>query len=76
MFITWSTTFIYTLFSSITKNSPKFGPIRLRDALQMLAGPAYQLTINEQTRTVCFQLRETPKSIAEEQSQQAANTVQ
>ncbi|ERF78998.1 PFGI-1 class ICE element type IV pilus protein PilL2 [Gallibacterium anatis] len=66
-----------TLYSRpLPKIHQKFGPIRLRDALQMLAGPAYQLTINEQTRTVCFQLRETPKSIAEEQSQQAANTVQ
>lgn len=66
-----------TLYSlPLPKIHQKFGPIRLREALQMLAGPAYQLTINEQTRTVCFQLRETPKLIATEQSQQAANTVQ
>lgn len=29
----------------------------LRDALQMLAGPAYEITINDVSRTVCFKLR-------------------
>ncbi|OBX06775.1 pilus assembly protein PilL [Gallibacterium salpingitidis] len=67
-----------TLYSRpLPKIHQKFGPMRLRDALQMLAGPAYQLTINEQTRTVCFQLREMPKPTVlteDEQLQQVAHT--
>ncbi|MBN6058660.1 PilL N-terminal domain-containing protein [Aggregatibacter actinomycetemcomitans] len=35
----------------------QFGPMRLRDALQMLAGPAYEITLNDITRTVCFKQR-------------------
>ena len=35
----------------------RFGPLRLRDALQMLAGPAYEITLNDITRTVCFKQR-------------------
>ncbi|MDP8189081.1 PilL N-terminal domain-containing protein [Pasteurella skyensis] len=34
-----------------------FGPTKLRDALQMLAGEAYELTVNEATRQVCFTRR-------------------
>lgn len=71
-----------TLYSRpLPKIHQKFGPMRLRDALQMLAGPAYQLTINEQTRTVCFQLRESPKpvpvvSLDNESTQHVINTAQ
>lgn len=47
-----------TLFSrSLPKVHYQFGPMRLRDALQMLAGPAYEITLNDITRTVCFQQR-------------------
>jgi integrating conjugative element protein pilL, PFGI-1 class len=35
----------------------KFGPMRLREALQMIAGPAYDLTVNDIDRTVCFKSR-------------------
>ncbi|MDU8924304.1 PilL N-terminal domain-containing protein [Pasteurellaceae bacterium LIM206] len=35
----------------------KFGPTKLRDALQMLAGEAYVLTVNDATRQVCFTRR-------------------
>ena len=47
-----------TLYSrSLPKVHYQFGPMALRDALQMLAGPAYEITINDVTRTVCFKLR-------------------
>lgn len=47
-----------TLYSrSLPKVHYQFGPMALRDALQMLAGPAYDITINDVTRTVCFKLR-------------------
>ncbi|WP_285374216.1 PilL N-terminal domain-containing protein [Pseudomonas sp. lyk4-TYG-107] len=32
----------------------KLGPVALRDALQMLAGPAWQLQVNDRQRNVCF----------------------
>lgn len=35
----------------------KFGPMKLRDALQMLAGEAYKLTLNDPLRQVCFERR-------------------
>ncbi|ANF70972.1 hypothetical protein A6043_06480 [[Haemophilus] ducreyi] len=35
----------------------QFGPMKLREALQMLAGPAYEITLNDITRTVCFKQR-------------------
>lgn len=33
----------------------RLGPISLRSALQVLAGPAWQLTIDEVSRSVCFE---------------------
>ena len=33
----------------------RLGPISLRNALQVLAGPAWQLTIDEVSRSVCFE---------------------
>lgn len=36
----------------------KLGPIRLGDALQIMAGPAFQLTIDNVERNVCFQISE------------------
>ena len=33
----------------------RLGPIPLRSALQVLAGPAWQLTIDEVSRSVCFE---------------------
>lgn len=48
------------LFSlNLPKVHYKFGPMRLRDALQMLAGEAYQLTLNAPIRQVCFEPRKT-----------------
>lgn len=41
----------------------QFGPIKLREALQMLVGPAYYVTLNEITRTVCFKPRDKPIEI-------------
>lgn len=32
----------------------KFGPVRLRDAMQMLAGEAYELTVNDALRQICY----------------------
>lgn len=34
----------------------KFGPIKLSDALRIMAGPAWQLTIDDVEREVCFKL--------------------
>lgn len=36
----------------------QFGPMKLYEALQMIAGPAYEMTLNEISRTVCFKARE------------------
>lgn len=36
----------------------KLGPVRLRTALQVIAGPAWQLEVNEVERTVCYSLQE------------------
>ena len=35
----------------------EFGPTKLRDALQMLAGEAFELTLNDPIRQVCFARR-------------------
>lgn len=49
------------LFSlSLPKVHYQFGPMKLREALQMLAGPAYYVTLNDVTRTICFKPREKP----------------
>lgn len=57
-----------TLYSRpLPKVHYQFGPMALRDALQMLAGPAYEITINDVTRTVCFKLRSAvPETVASE----------
>ncbi|MFD1260420.1 MULTISPECIES: PFGI-1 class ICE element type IV pilus protein PilL2 [Entomomonas] len=50
---------IRTLYS---RNLPaahyKLGPITLRNALQVLAGPAFQVNVDEVNRKVCFDVRE------------------
>lgn len=33
----------------------RLGPITLHDALQVLAGPAWQLTVDEVSRSICFE---------------------
>ncbi|WP_101776046.1 hypothetical protein [Pasteurella oralis] len=49
---------VLTLFDrQLPKVHYKFGSMRLRDALQMLAGEAYQLTVNDTLRQVCFKGR-------------------
>lgn len=49
------------LFSlPLPKIHHQFGPIKLREALQMLAGPAYRVTLDDITRTVCFETRDKP----------------
>ncbi len=56
----------------------KLGPMSLRNTLQVLAGPAWQVKVNEVTRGVCFVLRpgfqlpETPKAVAQTSSVQPA----
>lgn len=46
---------VSTLFSRpLPKIHYHFGPMKLREALQMLAGPAYSLTLNDVQRTICF----------------------
>lgn len=32
--------------------------MKLYEALQMIAGPAYELTLNDISRTICFKARE------------------
>lgn len=41
-----------------------FGPMKLRDALEMLVGEAYTLKVNYETRDVCFERRfDIPKKV-------------
>ena len=37
----------------------KIGPVRLSEALQVVAGPAWRMTVDDVSREVCFVLRET-----------------
>ncbi|WDG77562.1 PilL N-terminal domain-containing protein [Pseudomonas chlororaphis] len=41
----------------------RLGPIPLRRALQVLAGPAWQLTTDEISRSVCFEQQKTNASV-------------
>ncbi|MNI13339.1 hypothetical protein D3C73_665570 [compost metagenome] len=70
----------YRLCERSTENAPLFdlplpavhlrlGPILLRDALQVLAGPAWALQTNEQLRQACF--IPTPDSVAKTNAKQA-----
>ena len=42
----------------------RLGPIPLRSALQVLAGPAWQLTTDEVSRSVCFEQLKTEAGVA------------
>ncbi|WP_034097680.1 PFGI-1 class ICE element type IV pilus protein PilL2 [Pseudomonas rhodesiae] len=42
----------------------RLGPIPLRRALQVLAGPAWQLTADEVNRSVCFEQQKTEAGVA------------
>ncbi|WP_223510742.1 MULTISPECIES: PilL N-terminal domain-containing protein [unclassified Pseudomonas] len=42
----------------------RLGPISLRRALQVLAGPAWQLTTDEVSRSVCFEQQKTEADVA------------
>ncbi|MEO8646715.1 PilL N-terminal domain-containing protein [Pseudomonas sp.] len=42
----------------------RLGPIPLRRALQVLAGPAWQLTTDEVSRSVCFEQQKTEAGVA------------
>lgn len=42
----------------------QLGPIPLRRALQVLAGPAWQLTTDEVSRSVCFEQQKTDTGVA------------
>ena len=42
----------------------RLGPISLRRALQVLAGPAWQLTTDEVNRSVCFEQQKTETGVA------------
>ena len=42
----------------------RLGPIPLRSALQVLAGPAWHLTTNEINRSVCFEQQKTDAGVA------------
>ncbi|KPW77253.1 hypothetical protein ALP36_02706 [Pseudomonas syringae pv. coriandricola] len=59
----------------------KLGPMSLRNTLQVLAGPAWQVKVNEVTRGVCFVLRpgyqlpETPKPAEDSPTQQKSSPV-
>ncbi|MGX2956082.1 PFGI-1 class ICE element type IV pilus protein PilL2 [Ursidibacter arcticus] len=55
---------IGTLFSRpLPKVHYQFGPMKLYEALQMLAGPAYEMTLNEVSRTICFKTRVVPAEL-------------
>lgn len=41
----------------------RLGPIPLRSALQVLAGPAWQLTTDEVSRSVCFEQQKTEAGV-------------
>ncbi|WP_454838157.1 MULTISPECIES: PFGI-1 class ICE element type IV pilus protein PilL2 [Pseudomonas] len=41
----------------------RLGPIPLRSALQVLAGPAWQLTTDEVSRSVCFEQQKTDAGV-------------
>lgn len=43
----------------------ELGPIALEKALQVIAGPSFQLEIDQTIREVCFSLRETPMTISD-----------
>lgn len=57
---------VRSLFShQLPKVHYQFGPMRLREALQMLSGEAYELTVNDTLRQVCFERRTVvPKQVA------------
>lgn len=66
-----------SLFSlPLPKIHQQFGPIKLREALQMLAGPAYYVTLNDITRTVCFKPRETPINIEQKRIEIISTTTE
>ena len=49
---------VTVLFSrSLPAAHYRLGPFPLRSALQVLAGPAWQLTVNDVSRSVCFEQR-------------------
>lgn len=49
---------VANLFSlQLPKVHYKFGPMKLRDSLQMLAGEAYELSINYAYRQICYKPR-------------------
>lgn len=55
---------VSTLFSlPLPKIHYSFGTMKLREALQMIAGPAYDLTVNDISRTVCFKPRPVEKRV-------------
>lgn len=43
----------------------RLGPLALRDALEVLAGPAWQLLVDEVGRTVCFRQRILDSAVVE-----------
>ena len=66
-----------TLYSlPLPKIHQQFGPIKLREALQMLAGTAYYVTLNDITRTVCFKPRETPINIEQKRIEIISTTTE
>ncbi|MGC7559828.1 PilL N-terminal domain-containing protein [Pasteurella sp. PK-2025] len=66
-----------SLFSlPLPKIHHQFGPIKLREALQMLAGPAYYVTLNDITRTVCFKMREKPLKMEKKRIEIISTTTQ
>ncbi|PMY33085.1 MULTISPECIES: PilL N-terminal domain-containing protein [Pseudomonas] len=56
---------VRVLFSrSLPAAHYRLGPIPLRRALQVLAGPAWQLTTDEVSRSVCFEQQKTEAGVA------------
>lgn len=55
---------VSTLFSRpLPKVHYQFGPMKLYEALQMIAGPAYEMTLNDVSRTICFKTRTVPENL-------------
>jgi type IV pili sensor histidine kinase/response regulator len=55
---------VKVLFSrSLPAAHYRLGPIPLRSALQVLAGPAWQLTTDEVNRSVCFEQQKTEAGV-------------
>src|SRR5471030_1137203 len=59
-----SPVFMELLSRSLPAVQRSIGPVRLSDALQVLAGPAWRLRVDDVNREVCFTLRDAYRDFA------------